>query len=167
MADLTPGQRRATQYWKSIEAVTLAGGSTQELWAAINAHAQALGYESAGISIFDVNALRSRAVANRGALQNLDALGPDDLITGPAIGRAPWERDLNRQNALPMWQVSFEHHIRVDGEDVTIWRSTMFQGSVPRTRRELELALDEDAERMADEYGQEHVGIGAYSILGT
>lgn len=165
MANLTPEERRALQYWGTIEHATLSGASTTELWQMINEHAGALGYESAGISATAVNRLRTRAVANRQSSSVLGALGPDDRIDEPAIGRAPWERGLSRQNAVPMWQVQFEHITVENGLEVANWRSINFTGSMPRTRRELELAIEEDAAEMADNYGTEHVGIGAYRIL--
>lgn len=165
MPNLTPEERRATQYWGSIEGVTRAGGSVTDLWRGINEQAAALGYDTAGISAIDVNRLRSLAVSNRNAERSLDRLGPDDLITGDAIGQAPWARSLNEQNAVPMWSVRFEHIVIVDGEEVTQYRTSVFTGEVPRTRRELELALEEDGENLAGEYEVEHVGIGGYTIL--
>lgn len=165
MANLTPEERRALQYWGPIEHVTLTGGSTEELWQAINDHAAALGYESAGISATSVNRLRTRAVANREAMAALNVLGPDDLITGSQMGRAPWERGLDRQNAVPMWQVQFEHTTLQNGVEVTEWRTTGFIGHMPRTRAELEAAIEEDAVEIAKKYGFEHVGIGAYRVL--
>lgn len=167
LANLSPEERRALQYWGPIESVTLRGGSTEDLWAAINAHAEALGYPSAQISATAINRLRTRAVGNREAMDRLGQLGPDDLITGRQIGRAPWERGLDKQNAMPMWQVQFEHIVEVDGQQISVYRTTMFQGTVPTSRRELELAIEEDAIELANRYGQEHVGIGSYRILAT
>jgi hypothetical protein len=164
--DFTPSQKRAMQYWGPVESVVLRGGSTEELWQSINAQAAALGYERAGISATDINWLRQRAVANREAASRLDQLGPQDRITGDRIGQAPWGRPLNEQVALPMWSVRFEHvFLNSNGDEETAWRTSTFTGSVPRTREELELALEEDGQNLANEYEVEHVGIGAYSIL--
>lgn len=167
MANLTPEERRATQYWGPIESVTLHGGSTEDLWAAINAHAEALGYPSPQISATAVNRLRTIAVSNREAMARLAELGPDDLITGNQIGLAPWARGLDRMNAVPMWQVQFEHLVERDGVPQSVYRTTMFQGAVPRSRAELEAAIEEDAMEMASRYKEEHVGIGFYRILAT
>lgn len=167
MANLTPEERRALQYWGPIESVTLSGGSTENLWAAINAHASALGYDTPRIGATAINRLRTRAVANREAMTRLAGLGPDDLITGQHIAQAPWARGLTAQNALPMWQVQFEHIIKIDGVETTVYHSTVFQGTVPSSRRELEAAIEEDAIEIARRYQQEHVGIGSYRILAT
>lgn len=165
MAEFSKAQRRAMQYWGPVESVTLAGGSTADLWAAINAHATALGYESAGISATDVNWLRQRAGANRAAISRLEQLGPDDRIDGNQIGQAPWGRSLDKQAAVPMWSVRFEHQFNdANGDEQTAWRTSTFTGSIPRSRRELEAALNEDGENLAREYEIEHVGIGAYNI---
>lgn len=166
MAEFSKEQKRAMQYWGPVESVTRQGGSTEELWAAINAHAEALGYEQAGISATDVNWLRQRAVANREALERLNQLGPDDRIDGIHIGQAPWGRPLDRQTAVPMWSVRFEHVFTdANGDEQTAWRTSTFTGSVPRSRRELEAALNEDGENLAGEYEIEHVGIGAYDVM--
>lgn len=166
MAEFTKEQKRAMQYWGPVESVTLQGGSTEQLWEAINAQAAALGYERAGISATDVNWLRQRAVANREANSRLSGLGADDRIDGPMIGQAPWGRSLNQQVAVPMWSVRFEHIFNDDnGDEQRAWRTSTFTGSVPRSRRELEDALGEDGDSLAEEYGVEHVGIGSYSVL--
>lgn len=166
MADFTKEQRRAMQYWGPVEHVVNAGGSTEDLWAAINAHAAALGYERAGVSAVDMNWLRQRAVANREANNRLAALGPNDRIDGPAVARAPWGRPLQQQTAVPMWSVRFEHIFTdSNGDEQSAWRYTTGTGTFPRSRAELEAAISEDAERLADEYEVQHVGIGAYSLL--
>lgn len=166
MADFSKEQRRAMQYWGPVERVVNAGGSTEELWAAINAHAAALGYERAGVSATDMNWLRQQAVANREASNRLAALGPDDRIDGPAVPRAPWGRPLQQQVAVPMWSARFEHIFTdSNGQEQRKWRYTTGTGTFPRSRRELERAINEDAERLANDYEVEHVGIGAYSLL--
>lgn len=165
MTTLNPEDRRALQYWGVIESVTLAGGSTQDLWQAINAQAEALGYERSGISIQNVNRLRSQAVALRQAGNRLEQLGPDDLLGGLQIGQAPWARPLGQQVSTPMWSVRFEHLIERDGVQLSEYRTSTFTGTVPRSRRELEEALDEDGANLANDYGATHLGIGEYRVL--
>lgn len=165
MAQFNPEDKRALQYWGPIESVTLRGGSTQELWQAINDQAAALGYDKAGISIQNVNRLRQAAVELRETGNRLDRLGPDDLLTGQEIGTAPWARPLADQIATPMWSARFEHIIQRGGVEISEYRTTTFNGIVPRSRRELEDALDEDGQQLAGEYDAEHVGIGEYRVM--
>lgn len=165
MADLTPGQTRALQYWGVIESATLAGANTQDLWQRINDQAESLGYPSAGVSARDVATLRSRAVAIRNSRDTLHSLGDEDLIDASAIGRPPWERSLSSQNLVPMYQVRFEHAVTRDGVQTTEWRTSVFTSTFPRTKLEMEEALNEDATGLADSYGVQNGGIGDYFIL--
>lgn len=165
MAELSPGEKRALQYWGVIESATLAGANTQELWQRINDQAAALGYESAGVSARDVARMRSQAVGIRNAANTLAGLGPHDRIDSGAIGNAPWARDIRGQNTVPLWQVKFEHTVIREGEQVTEYRTSVFTGSIPRTRHELELQLSQDAAGLADSYGVEDAGVGDYFIM--
>lgn len=165
MADLTPGQTRALQYWGPIEAGTLKGENTQQIWQRIHNQAEALGYDKPGVTARDIAFLRSQAVESRTAREHLNRLGPDDLIDGQAFGTAPWARGLHEQNVLERVQVRFEHKIVTDGVESTVWRTSLFTGSMPRSKRELELALEGDAANMAAEYGVGNGGIGDYSIV--
>jgi hypothetical protein len=61
--------------------------------------------------------------------------------------------------------VRFEHSYIKDGVPVTEWRTTVYTGTLPRTRRELELSIEQDAQGLADDYGVEHVGVGDYYVM--
>jgi hypothetical protein len=165
MSDLTPGQRRALQYWGPIEHGTLAGENTAQIWQRIRDQAAALGYDTPGVGARDIAYLRSQAVGIRTARDQLERAGEQDLITGEMIGSVPWSRGLASQNVVPKWQVRFEHNIVVDGRETTVWRTSMFTGSIPRSRRELETDLNADAANLAREYEVGNAGIGAYHIL--
>lgn len=165
MASAQDRAKHASQYWGAIERVTLAGGNTQDVWAAINAQAEAMGMESAGVNASDIAPLRTQAVRNREALARLERNAPGDLITGQMIGTAPWARDLGQQNLTPTYSVRFEHTTVSNGVETTTWRTSLFkEGTLPQTREELEAALNGDAEQMARGYGVGHVSIGSYSI---
>lgn len=165
MADMSPGTRRAMQYWGVIEHAARERMNTADLWAAIRDQAAAAGLDRPGVTAQDVSRLRGIAGSIRGADRQLDRANAEYGLTGAMISRAPWARDFAAMNTSPMHQVRFEHQFTREGEPVTEWRSVMFQGALPTTVAELMAALDFDAQQMADNYGYEHVGIGAVSIL--
>lgn len=165
MAAPPPISKRAMQYWGVIESATLAGESTEQVWARIHAQAEASGYDSPGIGIRDVARLRSQAIGSRNAANHLHDLGPNDLVTARAIGTVPYARDLARQVTVPMFQVKFEHLVIRNGQQVTEYRSTVFTDTLPRSRAELEAHLENDGQELAKKYGVQHAGIGDYQIV--
>lgn len=165
MADLTPGQRRAMFYWGDIEAATLAGESTGQIWDRIRAHQDDPSSHAPAISATDVGWLRSKAVELRNAGSQLAQLGAEDMITGQVIPTAPWARELQSRNTVGMWQVRFEHQTESNGVLSTNWRTIMFQGDLPRTRAELEAAIEGDAIEIANKYNVTHVAVGNYTLF--
>lgn len=165
MADLTPGQKRAMFYWGDIEAATLNGESTADIWARIRAHQEDPAGHAPSISATDVGWLRSKAVELRNAGYQLSALGAEDLITGNVIPTAPWARELASRNTVGMWQVRFEHETESNGVRSTNWRTIMFQGDLPRTRAELEAAIEGDAVEIANKYNVAHLAVGNYTLF--
>ena len=164
MADLTPGQTRALQFWGVINKATADRVGTAELWQRINAASAAAGHARPGFGIADLQKVRSLAVGVRAMQAAFNSLGGDDLITGDQIAQAPWSRPLASRNVVGMWQVEFEHVTRVNGVEQSNYRVTTFTGTVPRTRNELQAAIEQDASRMARDYGTEHVDIGDYRL---
>ena len=165
MADLTPGQRRAMQYWGAIESATLAGEGTQQIWERIRAQQAADAQHAVAVSATDVGWLRSKAVELRNARAGLASLADEDMITGRNIPTAPWARELASRNTVSMYQVRFEHRTEANGVMSSDWRTIMFTGELPRTRRELELAVEGDAVEIANKYGVQHSGIGDYTLF--
>jgi hypothetical protein len=147
-----------------IEAATFDHQNVTELWQRIREQASALGYDSPGIGATDVNWLRSQAVGSRNARNTLAGLGPENYIGPDAIHVAPYARDLATRIALPRYIVRFEHIVIRDGEQVIEGRPAVYTSSMPRSKRELELSLAQDAAGLADSYGVQNVGIGDYSI---
>lgn len=162
--DLTPGQRRATQYWGAILSGTLAGDDTRGIWQRINEQATALGYERAGVTAQDISFLRSHAVNQRNARTAFDRLDPEDRITSAVVASTPWERDLGQQVAAPEYHVQVEWQF-MDGQQLkSEWRTIRFRGELPPSRAELEQEMGVDAEQWAEKYGVGHVGFGSYYV---
>lgn len=162
---MTPGQRRALQYWSVIEAATHEHQNVTELWQRIRDMATSLGYDAPGIGATDVNWLRSEAVGSRNARNTFATLSAENYIGPDSIHVAPYARELGERVALPRYIVKFDHITIENGQEVTATRSAIYTSTMPRSKRELKLSLAQDAAGYADGYGVQHVGIGNYYII--
>lgn len=165
MTSPSPGERKALFYFGVVEAGTIAGENTAQIWQRIRDAAAAQGLSSPGITIQQVNQLRASANLIKAATGRLGkGYGPSP-IEGSMIGEAPWARPLNQRQATQMWQARFEHTFIEGGEQSTHWRTVTFTNELPGSVEEFNQAIFDDAAGMADAYGIEHVGIGSISLL--
>ncbi len=169
--DLTPGQKALLPFWGSIQSAVTQRVGTAELWDAVRQAASAEGVILRGVSATDMSGLRGLAAGQRNAGDNLARAGPGDVITGQMIGQDLSSRALADQALAPSWIVRFEQDLNISGELVTVWRSSVFDGSLPVTLSDLRNTLDADAEEMLTSYagGIEaapavHIGIGRIQI---
>ncbi len=169
--DLTPGQKALLPFWGNIQSAVSQHVGTAELWAAVRDAAAAEGVELRGISATDMSALRGLAAGQRNASTNLLRAGPGDVITGPMISQDLSSRGLADQALAPSWIVRFEQDLNFSGELMTVWRSSVFEGSLPLTVNDLRNQLDQDAEQLLasssggiDATSAVHIGIGSIQI---
>jgi hypothetical protein len=169
--DLTPGQTKLLAYWGNIQSAVSQRASTADLWAAVRGAADAEGVSLAGISVTDMSGLRGLAAGQRNAMDNLQRTSPDQVITGTMIATDLSSRPLADQTLVPSWIVRFEHDVTIDGELVTVWRSSVFDGSLPPTVGDLRDAVNADAEAMATSgsggltaESVTHLGVGRMQI---
>lgn len=156
---------RALMFWGTIEGAARDRATTADLWSRLQDHADSLGLSGPGLTLADVNALRGRASEFINAERSLTRASDDYGIDASMIANAPWQRGIAERNALPMYQVRFEHQVIIDGVPQTKFRSVMFRGQLPATVGDLEDQIEGDAQEMADNYEEEHGGIGAISVL--
>jgi hypothetical protein len=165
VASIDGVSKRGMYYWGVIEAGTNAGMNTQQLWEAIHEHAGASGLDTPGVSAAEVSIMRGLAGRIRQSGRNLANAQPTYGIDSSMMARAPWARTLSEQNSLTMHQVRFEHTVIRNGEQVSEWRSVMYQGPLPATVGDLKSELENDAQQMADNYGVSHVSAGSITVL--
>lgn len=157
---------RALQYWGVASGAVAARATTAEVWAAINAAAQANGQESAGLTLGDFNKLRSAAAGVRNASEYLAQGNPESVIEDAMIGSPPWARPLSEQNAAPMFQARFLHTTADDeGNESADWRTVTFSSGLPPTLDAFHTALQQDAEALADKYNSQHVDVDSITIM--
>lgn len=162
--DLTPGQTKLLAYWGNIQSAVSLRASTADLWTAVRDAATREGVGLEGVNAIDLGRLRSIAAGQRNAMESLARSRPGQTITGSMIATDLSARSLQAQLMAPQWIVRFEHDITISGELKTVWRSSVFDGSLPPTIDQLRQSVESDAAAMADDYGVTHAGVGRLQI---
>lgn len=157
---------KALQYWGTVRGAVAQRASTADVWGAIRDMAAASGLPNLGISLQDFNQLRSAAVGVRNAGETLAKAPAEWGLNSSMIGVTPYARSLADRANTPQWSVGMYHTTAdLEGNESTDYRMVRFTGQLPATKADLELALEQDAEALADKYGRTHVGIESYELL--
>jgi hypothetical protein len=164
MPSFTPGASKLLAFWGDIQSAVNTRASTADLWQAVRDAATAQGFDLGGANAIDMGQLRSIAVANRVAMENLAKAGSPGTLDSTMFGAELYARDQASFNAAPLYLVRFEHNVLENGEPATLWRTDTFRGFLPPTKDDLMEQLNIDAQNLGDEYNQSHVSIGAVSI---
>lgn len=165
MADLSPEATKALAYWSQIEYAARNGLNTADLWGAIRDAADELGLATPGVTVQGVSQLRGMAVGIQRRESDFERLADGRVVTGRMFGVAPWSRSNQEQRALPKFQVRFQHTFLQEGEEVTEWRSSIFEGKLPRTAGEIRSLVDGDGVQLADKYNVEHISTDGLQLL--
>lgn len=166
MSRSDPNRNPALAYWGEIEYAAQHRLPTAELWDMLKSAAERLGLPGPGVTVQQVNAVRHQATGIQAASRRLERVDPSSgLSDGRLVAEAPWSRSLAERNALPMYQVRYQHTVDGPNGPETAWRTSTFRGRLPSTLADLQDAVTEDAENLADKYGGAHVGIGSLQIL--
>lgn len=155
----------ALVYWNNILESVSERASTADTWQAIRDAATALGRDSPGVTVGQVNELRGYAAGIRNASERIGRANPTDTLGPTLTATAPWSRSQGLQNATPMYQIQFEHQTMTEGQTDTNWRTLMIRGTTPPTVGDLTASLDEAGELLAVDYGATHVAIGAIRVM--
>lgn len=138
---------------------------TAELWANIRAAAEAQNVPLTGVTVQGVSQLRSLATAIQGKAGQFEGYTDSKILRRAMFAQAPWSRSLAEQSAMPRLTVRFQHTFERNGEEVTEWRTSMFDGQLPRTVGDLRDLVEQDAINMADKYGVEHIDISDLQLF--
>ena len=163
--ELTPGQLKLMPIWGSIEHAVSQRKSTAAIWQAVRKAAAQINLDITGVNAIDLGGLRSMGAQIRNAAANLASATAGASIEGSMVAEAPWSRPLAGQNALGLYHVRYEHSVLEDGEAVTLWRTSVFEGAIPATVEGLMAAITEDAQAVADSHGTSHIGVSGLQIL--
>lgn len=162
----TPGRRGAPLgYWGVIEGAVTARMSTADLWTAIREATADPTNGLSGITLMDVNRLRSSAALIRNSGAEFNRATNDLVISGKMIATAPWARPEESQRLAPKLQIRFQHTTMKDGILETNWRTYMHPGQVPATVGDLRAIVDRAGQMLAQDYETDHVNVDALSVL--
>lgn len=157
---------KALQYWGVARGAAAIRANTADTWAAINNYAQSQGQQSAGISLQAFNQLRSAATRVRNADEAFAAAPHETSMDPNWSSSPPWARELGLQAAVPQWQVQFDHTTQdEDGIQSTNRRTVVFTGSLPPTKGDVIDQVNQGAEALADNYGNQHVSADNFTIF--
>lgn len=164
MADLSPGAQRLLAFLPDIQSAVGEHATTQQFWQAIQDAAASSGFDISGVNAIDAGQLRSFAVANRNAMEAFNRAATDASLNAGFIGSELYQQPGNVPDSQRLFMVRFAHTVIEDGVELDVWRTDQIRGYLPPTKDQLMSLLDSDAQLLADEYNQTHVGIGSVSI---
>ncbi len=162
--ELTPGQKKLLPWWGIIQAAVSQRVQTAEIWQLVRDAATREGVTLSGVSAADMSRMRAIPAAQRNAAENLQRSRPTDAITASMIAQDISARSAQDQILAPKWIARFEHDFTVEGELQALWRSSIFEGSLPASIGDLRNTLEADAEALAADYDVTHIGIGRIQI---
>lgn len=167
MARLSDVQSAAlANWWDLAQTAANQGFTATDTVTAASDIAQAAGRsltfeESTAISVLYGYARRIFNAAD--ALQSAD---PNAPITPDLMAIPPWARDQQVQNTVPIWHQTFAFtFIDQAGNQVTEFKTSVFDMTFPATVGELLSDVQADAEAMAAKYGVQLVSADLISLL--
>lgn len=167
MARLTDVQSAALANWWDLAQHAANNGftSTDLITAASDIAQQAgrsLTFEESS-AIASLYGFARRMFNGSEALQSASA---DTSITPDVMAIPPWARDEQVQNTVPIWHTTFEFtFIDQAGNQVTEFKTSVFDMTFPDTIGELTDNVQSDAEAMAAKYGVSLIGTSLISLL--
>lgn len=100
------------------------------------------------------------------ASTSLQAATSDTVITPDLMAIPPWARDQQVQNTVPIWHSTFGFtYIDQAGNQVTDFKTSVFDMTFPDTVGELTGDVQADAEAMAAKYNVQLVSVNLISLL--
>lgn len=134
----------------AIQASAYAGESTAEVWARLNAAAEAQGLTSVGLSAADVSQLRGYAGQIADAARQLEAADPGLGLTSGMVGLAPWSMGLNQLEVAPEYWARVEMTVADEaGNQSTGWITMTGINSLNMTAGDLNTLIQANAEAAA------------------
>jgi hypothetical protein len=166
----------------AVEGAVAGRATTAELWQAMRVAAIEQGRELTGVTIQDVNRLRSTIAGLRNASESLRAAlevsertGLEQSVSGEMLGRAWWGRDITQQLLAPQYRTRVELLVEnpdyvagIPGvpETLSKW-VTLRTGAPPTTTAELRAWVSEAVGSATEKYDYRVAGTGAVQVLTT
>lgn len=140
--------------------------STADFYQALRDAGALIGKNQGGLTFGEVNQLRSAAASLRNAQERFQRAPDGDALDASHIGQAPYGRSLDKQAAMPIYNVGITlNTITNEGDDRSRYTTITFTGQLPPTKAELLLQVEQDARAYADQYEEEYAGHDIVEIL--
>lgn len=154
MTQLNDVQRAALAQWWNLASDAAQKGltATDTVTAASQLAADAgrsLSFAESG-AIATLYGFARRMTNAAGVLQGATSA---DVIDSSMMAVPPWARDTQTMLTTPIWHATFTFtYLDQAGNQVTDFRTSVFEMTLPETVGELQSAVTEDAQQMADKY---------------
>lgn len=159
------GRVPLAQYWGVIQRAVSERVTTAELWNMIRNASEAEGYVGTTGGLPEMNRLRGAAAAIRNASDVFRSARDDATITASMFAPDINAKAIPGLSLTPVYRVRFEHTIgTLEGQLVTTWRTISFPMQLPGTKDLLMAELEANASSLAEQYGEEHIGLDGVEI---
>lgn len=168
---ITTGARQLLGLWGSILSAGAQRLTTAALWSAVKEAATANGQVLQGVTIQDMNFVRSAANRVVNAQRAVAAADPAWAIDRTMIAQSPWSTPTVASQAAPEWMVRYEAQFQTEEGPVTQWMSTSYDltSMLPQTVGDLTSDLADDANSnvstSSPPCGGQLVGVGSIQIM--
>lgn len=164
MPDLSAGAIKLLPVLGAIQEGAAAHDTTADLWARVSTAAAAQGFDISGANAIDLGQLRSWAATNAYAAEALNSAGATQTIDASMIGSELYTSAGTIEGQQALYNVRFLQTVVENGVELDLWRTSQIRGLLPPTKDQLQQLMDSDAQQLADEYNQTHVGIGSITV---
>jgi hypothetical protein len=151
-------------FWNAIQDKAREHATTGELWQAIRETAADRGWSTQGLTLQEVNRMRSAASSMVYSGERLARSKPDDPLGDRFIGRQVYAGSDWLSKGNPAYHVRFQVDIQTVGTIETHWYTMQYDGSLPATTGELYDDIALYADELGGDYGVGVVGYGAVEI---
>ena len=165
MADLSGVSKGALRFWGVIQSSVSKRVTTGELWTAMKSVAETRGFSMQGVTIQDVNALRSAAAGLRNATEGFDTAPGESLINSSMVAGNVNSAPLADQALFPEFTIRFQAVVSENGVEKTVWRRMETPGDLfSMSKDELLAQAEVVSQVLAGSYGQESLGVTGIEI---
>jgi hypothetical protein len=165
----SPGVQKLLQYWGVLLSTAAQRLTTAQIWADVKSAANSAGNNLAGVTIQDMNFLRSATNSLLNAASILSKAADDATIEAAMISRAPWASLQQGDSLVPEWSVRYAVNIEGPEGAFVQWMTDRYVGSLPATvgelRDQLGDAADVNLEGGTGPAGSVSTGVGQMQII--
>lgn len=168
---LTPGVRALLGLWGPIASSAAQHLTTQDLWRTVRTAAADSGLTLAGVTIQDMNYVRSAANKTLQAQAALGRATPTQALDATMMAQSPWSPFTAASAAAPTWMVRYEALFDTEEGPVSQWMTSSYDltNLLPQTVGDLTSDLADDAalnvSTSSPPCGGQLTGIGSTQIM--